>query len=217
MTVAIEDRPTNTLRDEVIDQLIMNYSHGKLSYEAFERRLDQAMSSQNNVEINALVVDLELAVDKAFVENKNENFSANYSTVSGSDEKHEVDYDVNIFGGSNRSGQWSTAKEIRSITIFGGSNIDFSEADFCYPVVTMKVFCLFGGDDIYIPEEINVVSKVFCIFGGVDNIAPSIVNRQAPTLVVEGLVIFGGIDIKVKQTIKEKFIAFADRLKNIFN
>jgi len=217
MTVAIEDRPTNTLRDEVIDQLIMNYSHGKLSYEAFERRLDQAMSSQNNVEINALVVDLELAVDKAFVENKNENFSANYSTVSGSDEKHEVDYVVNIFGGSNRSGQWSTAKEIRSITIFGGSTIDFSEADFCYPVVTMKVFCLFGGDDIYIPEEINVVSKVFCIFGGVDNIAPSIVNRQAPTLVVEGLVIFGGIDIKVKQTIKEKFIAFADRLKNIFN
>ncbi len=38
MAVNIEDRPINKVREEVIDQLIMNYSHGELSHEAFERR-----------------------------------------------------------------------------------------------------------------------------------------------------------------------------------
>jgi hypothetical protein len=217
MAVVIEDRPTEAVRDEVIDQLIMNYSHGKLSYEAFERRLDKAMASQNNAEINALAEDLDLAVDKVFVENKKRDFAPSHSTDFTNDDVDESDYLVNIFGGSNRSGQWSTAREIYSISVFGGSNIDFSEANFCHPVTTMKVFCLFGGDDIFIPEDINVVSKVFCIFGGVDNTAPSITNRQAPTLVIEGFVIFGGIDIKIKRSVKEKFVAFADHLKNLFN
>ena len=212
MAVVIEDRPTETVREEVIDQLIMNYSHGKLSYEAFERRLDEAMASQDNKEIAALAADLDLTVDKEFVENKKRDFSVNYACEKVDD----IDYLVNIFGGSSRSGRWNVAKELRSVSIFGGSDIDFSEAQFSQPNVTVKVFCLFGGDNIYVPENINVVSKAFCIFGGVDNVAPSIANRHAPTLIIEGLVIFGGIDIKIKRTIKEKFVAFADNLKDMF-
>ena len=46
MAVILEDRPIETLREEVIDTLIYNYSHGVISNEAFERRLDQAMASQ---------------------------------------------------------------------------------------------------------------------------------------------------------------------------
>jgi len=213
MTVVIEDRPTEIVREEVIDQLIMNYSHGKLSYQAFERRLDKAMESQDNVEIAALAEDLDLVVDKEFVESKKRDFSVNYATEPVDD----TEYLVNVFGGSNRSGRWTVPKEIRSITLFGGSDIDFSEALFSHPNVTVKVFCLFGGDNIYVPENINVVSKVFCIFGGVDNSAPSIADRHAPTLTIEGFVLFGGVDIEIKRTIKEKFVAFADRLKNIFN
>jgi len=213
MAVVIEDRPTETVREEVIDQLIMNYSHGKLSYQAFERRLDTAMESQDNVEIAALAEDLDLAVDKEFVESKKRDFSVDYATEKAED----IEYFINLFGGSNRSGRWTVPKEIRSICLFGGSNIDFSEAQFSQQNVTVKVFCLFGGDNIYVPENINVVSKVFCIFGGVDNIAPSIAERHAPKIIIEGFVMFGGIDIKVKRTIKEKFVAFADNLKNIFN
>ena len=150
MAVVIEDRPIESVRDEVIDQLIMNYSHGKLSYEAFERRLDKAMSSQSNVEIKTLAEDLELEVDKAFVDNKKQDFAAKYSVDFSQSDEHQTDYLVNIFAGSNRSGQWSTAKQIRTISVFGGSTIDFSDANFCHPVVTVKAFCLFGGDNIYI-------------------------------------------------------------------
>lgn len=213
MPVKIEDRPIETLREEVIDQLIMNYSHGNLSFEAFERRLDTAMNSKSNVEIASLAEDLDLKVDSEYVESKKRDFDAQFAPNDGD----ESDAMVNIFGGSDRSGRWTVAKELRCISVFGGSTIDFSEAIFTQKTTTIKVFCLFGGDDIYVPENVNVVSKAFCVFGGVNNKAPSIADRNAPTIVIEGVAIFGGISIKLKRTIKEKFVAFADNMKSMFN
>ena len=57
MSVILEDRPIEQVREETIDQLIVNYSHGVISAEAFERRLDQAMSSDNHQEIIDLVAN----------------------------------------------------------------------------------------------------------------------------------------------------------------
>jgi hypothetical protein len=213
MAVILEDRPIETVREEVIDTLIYNYSHGVISSEAFERRLDQAMASQNHQDIVNLAADLEHTNDPEFSSQKERQFNVNY-TASDNDETDTI---VNILGGSGRSGQWTVPREIRIITIFGGADIDFTDAIFTTPNVTIKILCLFGGDNIYVPENINVVSKAFCILGGIDNKAPSIASRQAPTLTIEGLVLFGGLDIKIKRTIKEKFVAFANQMKTMFN
>jgi hypothetical protein len=213
MTVNIEDRPLETVREEVIDQLIMNYSHGELSYTAFETRLDSAMESKSTAELIELVADLPLAVDKSYVDSKKHEMGINFTAG----ETEELDYIVNIFSGSDRSGAWKVAKEIRSISIFSGSDLDFSNAQFTQPVVRIKMFSLFSGDNIYVPENINIVTKAFCIFGAIDNKAPSNADRNAPTIIIEGFALFSGIDIKVKQTLKEKFVDFADNLKKMFS
>ena len=213
MSIIIEDRPIEAVRTEVIDQLIMNYSHGELSYAAFERRLDQAMESQCNKELLTLVADLTLEVDKAFNDSKKQNTMANF--VPGTTE--EVETIVNVFSSSNRGGPWKVAKEIRYFSIFSGSDIDFTHAQFSQPVVRIKVFSLFSGDTIYVPENINVVSKAFCIIGGIDNSAPCIANSDAPTIIIEGMAIFSGVSIKVKQTLKEQFVSFANSLKSMFS
>ena len=57
----------------------------------------------------------------------------------------------------------------------------------------------------------------FCIFGGVDNSAPCISDSNAPPIIIEGVSIFSGLTIKVKRTIKEKFVNFADNLKKMFS
>ena len=216
MSVILEDRPIEKVREEVIDTLIYNYSHGVISSEAFERRLDQAMASQNHHEIFKLTADLEKTTDTEFTSQKERQFNVNYA-ASNNDDTDDTDTIVNIFGGSGRSGQWTVPREIRIITIFGGADIDFTDAIFTTPNVTIKILCLFGGDNIYVPENVNIVSKAFCIFGGIDNSAPSIASRQAPTLTIEGLVLFGGLDVKIKRTIKEKFVAFANQMKIMFN
>ena len=47
MPVDNQDRPIEVVREEVIDQLIVNYGHEALSLEAFDRRLDQALSADD--------------------------------------------------------------------------------------------------------------------------------------------------------------------------
>ncbi|KGJ95162.1 LiaF domain-containing protein [Colwellia psychrerythraea] len=221
MSVTLEDRPIETVRSEVIDQLIMNYSHGEISFEAFERRLDQAMELANHQDLVELTNDLSLAVDKAFVESKKQDLSPNY--VAG--EAEELDYMVNVFSGSTRGGVWKVAKETRYFSVFSGTDIDFTDAQFSQEVVRIKIFSLFSGDTIYVPENINVISKAFCIFGSIDNLAPSqtrssLVNKNSanrPTIIIEGFAIFSGVSIKVKRSMKERFVGLADSLKNMFS
>lgn len=215
MSVILEDRPIESVRSEIIDQLVMNYSHGELSYEAFERRLDLAMESQNHQSLVELAKDLPLTVDKAFVESKKQDLAPNI--VAGDTE--DVEYMINVFSGNTRSGAWTVPKEIRSFSLFSGCDIDLTDAKFTQTELRIKVFSLFSGCNIYIPENVNVVSKAFCIFGAIDYQTATQVNPHivTPTIIVEGLCIFSGIDIKVKRTIKEKFIEMADSLKKLFS
>jgi len=213
MSVNIEDRPLEVVREEVVDQLIMNYSHGELSYTAFERRLDQAMECQSTVELKKLTEDLKLTIDKSYVDSKKQEMGINF-TVGETEESDSI---VNIFSGSERSGAWKVAKKIYSLSVFSGSDIDFTEAQFTHPVVNVKIFSLFSGNNIYVPENINIVTKAFCIFGAIDNKAPSNADRHAPTIIIEGFALFSGIDIKVRRTLKEHFVNFADNLKKMFS
>ncbi|MGD9211139.1 MAG: DUF1707 domain-containing protein [Desulfobacteraceae bacterium] len=211
MPVNPYDKPIELLREETIDQITVNYSHGEISLESFERRLDQALDAKTHKELTALTEDLDLKVDNSFKEQKQQKF--NFRTDAHPAE--DVDQIVNIFGGTNRKGAWEVSKEIRMVNIFGGADVDFSEALFSSKKTHIKVTCLFGGADIFAPEGINVITKVICIFGGVDNTMPSSLSPDAPVIVVEGFVIFGGVSIKLKKTFKERLSSFANSLKRM--
>ncbi len=210
--VTLEDRPIEQVREEVIDKLIYHYSHGVISAEAFERRLDTAMASQDHQTIADLAADLTMDVDDDYTRQKEKKLNINYA--AGDIPPNETM--INVMGGSDRSGRWKVPAEIRLLNFMGGSDIDFSDAVFTTPNVTIKTICIMGGTDIKVPENINVVTKAFCFMGGIDNKAPSIADRQAPTITVEGFVLMGGIDIDLKRTIKEKFVALANQMKTIF-
>lgn len=213
MPVKLEDRPIEKVKEEVIDVLVHNYSHGFISSEAFERRLDVVIETTSHHEMVKQIEDLDDAPDATIKRHKDQQFSVNYHDEA----TDESDTIVNIFGGSDRTGHWTVPKTITVISIFGGADIDFTDARFTSPNVTVKIFGIFSGDNIFVPENVNVVSKVFCVFGGVNNKAPSIASRQAPTITIEGLALFTGIDIKVKTTMKEKFVAFANQMKTMFD
>ena len=212
MAVNIEDRPIEKVREEVIDQLTMNYSHGEISLEAFERRLDQAMETDDNQKLYKLTEDLELKVDEQFIEKKQQELGSDLDMG----ESKDLEYIIEIFSGSDRGGAWNVPKEIRMFSLFSGSDIDLSEAHFSHKTLRIKIFSLFSGTDIFIPENIKVVSNTFCIFGGVDNKAPSMASSSAPTVIIEGLAIFSGIDISFKQSFKEKLMNFAEGIKKLF-
>ena len=206
MSVKIEDRPIEQVREQVIDQLIYNYSHGVISAEAFERRLDSAMEATENT----VLLDLTLTTDTQYSAQKQMQFAPNYSAQQADEENLTL---RSILGSSERSGQWVVPKDIYIQNYMGSIVLDFTDAIFAHQHVTVHVNCIFGSEEIYVPEHVNVVSKMFCILGSFENKTVSLNKRQGPTINLEGKTVLGSVEVKVKRTIKEKFVSFANDLK----
>jgi hypothetical protein len=207
--VKIEDRPFDQVREEAIDQLIMNYSHGVLSAEAFERRLDLATDAKSHQELVDVVADLTLVPDSHYQQQRERSFSPQYQ--AGNDTQHENI--ISVLSSNQHNGQWLVPAEIRIINILGSVELDFSEAIFQHQQVVIRVNNWIGSLDILVPEQVNVVSNMFNIVGSATNKAPSMGGRQAPKIVIEGYSILGSLDVKLKRTIKEKFSVFANQLR----
>jgi hypothetical protein len=213
MTVSTEDRPIETVRRETIDQLILNYGHGKLSLNAFERRLDTAMEAQSHAALLELTKDLEVFTDSAYAKKKQAELGVR--VTENVDDVDEEEYMVHVFGGSNRKSTWNVAPRIKMINVFGGCDLDFTQATFTARKTRIIMLCLFGGANLNVPEGIKVVSKAVCIFGGIDNRAPGTTDPNAPTLVIEGLILFGGVDIKLKKSFKKRYVEFAQSVRGM--
>jgi len=216
MPVTPQDRPLDALREQTVDQLIMNYGHGKLSREAFERRLDEALDTKSHDRLLELTADLDLKADPQYTAQKKAELGIAVDTAAGS-RIDENDTIINVFSGSHRRGAWDVPRAMRVINVFGGSELDFTDARFTADTTYITVFCLFGGVNIRVRDGMRTISKALCIFGGVDNRGGTTSDPNAPLLVIEGLALFGGVDIRVKKTPKQRLHEFADQLRTMFD
>ncbi|SFR62046.1 LiaF transmembrane domain-containing protein [Anaeromicropila populeti] len=81
-------------------------------------------------------------------------------------------------------------------SVFGGIKLDLRNAIINEDVV-IECNAIFGGADIYLPNDVIVKVASTCIFGGVGNKKINSVNVPgAPTIYINGICLFGGVDIK---------------------
>jgi hypothetical protein len=215
MPVAAEDRPIEALREETVDRLIMNYGHGKLSREAFERRLDAALDAKAHAQLLELVRDLDLTTDRRYTAEKKAELGVHVERTPAP-AADDTEHIINVFAGNTRKGSWHVPRTIRAINVFGGTELDFSDAHLTADTTYLTVFCLFGGVNVRVPDGMRTVSKALAIFGGIENRGSASSDPNAPLLVVEGIVLFGGVDIRVKKTPREKLREFADHVRTMF-
>jgi len=216
MPVTPNDRPIEALREETVDQLIMNYGHGKLSREAFERRLDEALDTKSHERLIELTRDLDLKADREYTQQKKAELGIRVDT-SATARLDETEHMINILGGNTRKGAWDVPHAIRIFNVLGGAELDFTDARFTAETTYITVFCLFGGVNIRVRDGMRTISKAVCIFGGVDNRGGTTFDPNAPLLVVEGFALFGGVDIRVKKTPKQRLQEFADHVRTMFD
>lgn len=76
--------------------------------------------------------------------------------------------------------------------VFGGVDCDLKNA-VIEKDCAIKAAAVFGGIDIMVPQGVNVKVSSNCVFGGVSN--KTAVHKDAPTVYVNCLCIFGGVDI----------------------
>ncbi len=118
----------------------------------------------------------------------------------------EADDTLNIFvvmGGMKRV---STSQRFRGgevTTIMGGAQLDLRQATIPPgEEAALDIFALMGGCEIKVPPSWTVVTPLMPIMGGVDDKrhlpdpAQSIGATPAPRLVLRGMLLMGGIEIK---------------------
>ena len=108
-----------------------------------------------------------------------------------------------IFSGSNRLVTSKSFKGGKVSSVFGGAEIDLSQADLAESVNVIDIFTMFGGTTIYVAPDMNVQVNVTAIFGGYsDERGMSNPEEDDKKLVITGTVLFGGGELKVKPRYK---------------
>lgn len=79
--------------------------------------------------------------------------------------------------------------------VFGGIECDLRKAIIESDVV-INTSCIFGGIDIFVPENVKVKVKSSSIFGGVSDKKRHSENVDAHTVYVNATCLFGGVEIK---------------------
>jgi len=102
-----------------------------------------------------------------------------------------------IFGGVKRNILSKNFKGGEVVSVFGGSELNFSQADIQHPVV-LDTTQIFGGTSLVIPPHWEVRSEVVAILGGVSDKRMMLPGGYDPNkvLIIKGTALFGGLDIK---------------------
>jgi predicted membrane protein len=122
------------------------------------------------------------------------------TSEAGGDSRTRLN-EMAIFGGVERR---ITTQDFQGGTInaiFGGVELDLSEAGMQKEEATIEVNAIFGGVEIRVPYEWQVVSRGAPIFGGyVDKTrlrrTEDPANTTPKILVLTGAAVFGGVEIK---------------------
>lgn len=123
--------------------------------------------------------------------------SHKYSYKAGEGVPSSEDYidSVSFFGGVHKVIMSKDFKGGDIVNVFGGTEINLTQADIKGKVV-LEVVQIFGGTKIIIPSDWEVQSKMVAIFGGIeDKRNPALPKNPEKVLVIDGTSIFAGIDI----------------------
>jgi predicted membrane protein len=121
------------------------------------------------------------------------------ATIIDETHNHKEDFldSTCIFSGSKKIIISKNFKGGDVVTVFGGTELDFSQADMTKPV-TLEITTIFGGTKLIIPSNWEIKSEAVMIFGGIEDKRrmQTITGEPEKTLILRGTVLFGGIEIK---------------------
>lgn len=176
----------------VADLLSAAYAEGRLTRDEHSARLEQAMSSRTYDDLRSVTTDLVPTITERSVGAFN---ASGRSRTSRSSSGRRTDSSYAVFSSVERKGVWHVPGHLVNVSLFGGSTFDFRDADFESAEVVFEVGAIFGGIDIRVPRGVNVRNETVAVFGGTSmkRVEPA---PGGPTIVLKGLVLFGGVDVK---------------------
>ena len=89
--------------------------------------------------------------------------------------------------------------------VLGGLSVDFRSARLAESPTVVDVFAMWGGIDLVVPEGWRVVGEVTPILGAFQDTTTPPTDPAAPTLVVRGEAVMGGIEVMHEERLRKRF------------
>ncbi len=191
--VALRDR-----REDVIAALSKHFTNDTLGLDEFERRVDLAHRAGSIATLDALLSDLEpagaAAAGRALVPKTDTAETAIATHEFGT---RRV---LTILGSTQRKGTWRVPRTLPVVTVLGGVDLDFREAEFGPGVTEVKVTNVLGGVAIIVPPHLRVVcdgAAILSTFEGMEH-REGEPDPDAPLLRISGVAILGSVEISTR-------------------
>jgi predicted membrane protein len=105
--------------------------------------------------------------------------------------------EVSIFGGSEKRMTTKNFRGGRITSIFGGSNLDFSDSKLAEGISELDVLSVFGGFKLIVPADWTIKIETMSVLGGItDKRSKYVDDASGKILIIKGISIFGGGEIK---------------------
>jgi uncharacterized protein DUF1707/cell wall-active antibiotic response 4TMS protein YvqF len=202
-TAETEVRASDADRDRVADILRDALADGRLDAHEHSERLDAVYAAKTMGELEPLTRDLPAVTGHSAERPRPAREPVR--EASAYDGVPSTDNAVAIFGGATRSGRWRVAAKTNAFALFGGIEIDLTQATFEHREIVINATALFGGIEVRVPENVTLRGHGAGVFGGFE-VRPHDADPDAPVVLVRGAAIFGGVDAKPKR---------GKRLKNL--
>lgn len=165
-------------RERAVDRLRDHVGTGDLTLAEFEDRVQQALAAQT-------LEELERATDGLPAEG-----------MARPARRPARRWLVSVFGGSTTGGRWRVASRLRTVSVFGGSDIDLRGAEIDGEEITIVATAFCGGDTIYLPDSVDVELSGGAFLGGNDLHGSAPRPRPgAPLIRVRAYSLMGGIEV----------------------
>ncbi|HEU4948669.1 MAG TPA: DUF1707 domain-containing protein [Kribbella sp.] len=184
-------RASDADRDRVIEVLRDSLMTGRLTQDEHAERLEQTLNARTLGELEPITQDLAVPGPAA-----RPAVAPSGSVVPIEEPANPADsFDtvVGIFGGGERKGRWRVKRRTNAICVFGGYDLDMTDAIFEGREVVLWTFAVFGGIDITVPDGVEIRTEGVGIFGGFGARGSENPDPNAPVVILKGLALFGGV------------------------
>ncbi|HEY3235359.1 MAG TPA: LiaF domain-containing protein [Polyangiaceae bacterium] len=185
--VAVRDR-----RERAILLLSDAFAKDSIDIDEFERRLTLVHGAATVAEVDAVLADLEPSDMTALL-------PASRALVPSRDRRDHQSL-IAVFGGVQRKGGWTPARNTRVLSVFGGAELDLRQARLSNGETELNITAIFGGAVVVVPPDVAVIMEGAAIFGGFEHLerAPAAHDPGRPLIRITGFALFGGVSVETR-------------------
>ena len=167
-------RVSDAERDVTLRTLGDHAAVGRLTLDELEERSGRALAAKTRGELAALTSDLPAGGAQA---------SGSPALTRDARAKRPVRWMVSIMSGSHRRGRFRAVGSINAVAIMGGDEIDLRDAEIEGGELTLNLFALMGGANIYVPDSVDLDVGGFSLMGGHEEVGRELSPRPGAPLI----------------------------------